>query len=59
MKEIDYKICQRCVMDTSVEDIKFDNKGICNYCSDFLKNSSNVLEINPSEQNLKLKTLIK
>lgn len=59
MKEIEYKICQRCVMDTSVEDIKFDNKGICNYCSDFLKNSSNVLEINPSEQNLKLKTLIK
>ena len=45
-------------MDTSVEDIKFDNKGICNYCSDFLLNSSNVLDINPSEQNAKLKLLI-
>ena len=59
MKEIEYKICRRCVMDTSAEDIKFDDKGICNYCSNFLKNSGNVLEIDPFEQQLKLKSLIK
>lgn len=58
MEEIEYKICQRCVMDTSANDIKFDNQGICNYCTEFLKNSNDVLEIDPSEQNLKLQSLI-
>jgi N-acetyl sugar amidotransferase len=27
-----YRMCVRCVMDTSVPDIEFDAKGICNYC---------------------------
>lgn len=27
-----YQVCTRCVMDTSVPDIKFDEAGICNYC---------------------------
>jgi N-acetyl sugar amidotransferase len=26
------KICSRCVLDTTVPDIRFDDKGICNYC---------------------------
>lgn len=26
------KICTRCILDTTVEDIWFDNKGECNYC---------------------------
>lgn len=26
------KICKRCVMDTTIPDITFDEKGICNYC---------------------------
>jgi len=30
------KICNRCVMDTSAENITFSNEGICNYCTDFL-----------------------
>ena len=29
-----YRICTRCVMDTSVPDIRFDTDGVCNYCSD-------------------------
>ena len=32
-----YKICSRCIMDTTADDIKFDRNNYCNYCSDFLK----------------------
>lgn len=32
-----YKICTRCVMDTSVPDIEFDASGICNYCKEHEK----------------------
>ena len=31
-----YKQCKRCVMDTSAENIEFDNEGNCNFCTDFL-----------------------
>jgi N-acetyl sugar amidotransferase len=31
-----YKVCTRCVMDTSATDITFDEKGNCNYCTEFL-----------------------
>jgi N-acetyl sugar amidotransferase len=27
-----YRVCTRCVMDTSVPDIEFDGDGVCNYC---------------------------
>lgn len=27
-----YKICSRCVMDSEIQDIIFDDNGICNYC---------------------------
>ena len=31
-----YKICKRCVMDTSAKNIKFNDDSICNFCSDFI-----------------------
>src|SRR5574338_367394 len=27
-----YQICSRCIMDTSVPDITFDQNGVCNFC---------------------------
>ena len=30
-----YKICNRCVMDTSDPWIEFDNDGICNHCRNY------------------------
>lgn len=30
-----YKVCSRCVMDTSAADIEFDDKGVCNFCQGF------------------------
>ncbi len=31
-----YKQCNRCVMDTSAESIKFDESGNCNFCTDLI-----------------------
>jgi N-acetyl sugar amidotransferase len=33
MKEVN--ICSKCVMDTSVPDIYFDENGVCNFCTDY------------------------
>ena len=30
-----YQICVRCVMDTSDEDIRFNEQGVCHHCRDF------------------------
>ncbi|KPF68699.1 LPS biosynthesis protein [beta proteobacterium AAP99] len=30
-----YKICTRCIMDTSDPDIRFDERGSCDYCNNF------------------------
>jgi len=40
LKEIneEQKRCKRCLMDTTAEDIVFDDQGFCNYCTDFLLN---------------------
>jgi N-acetyl sugar amidotransferase len=38
-----YQVCCRCVMDTSVTNITFDEQGICNYCTEFLKDSEHIL----------------
>jgi len=40
------QVCNRCVMDTSAEDIVFDENGVCNYCKDFLLNYSKLKEKN-------------
>ena len=31
----EYKICNRCVMDTSDCEITFDEKGNCNHCDNY------------------------
>ena len=42
-----YRMCSRCVMDTTARDIFFDENGVCNYCTDFLSRSSKVLFRDP------------
>lgn len=34
----EYRICNRCVMDTTDKEITFDENGYCNHCNDFFKN---------------------
>lgn len=36
-----YRQCTRCLMDTTANDITFDEKGICNYCKEFEDNIAN------------------
>jgi N-acetyl sugar amidotransferase len=31
----DYRVCSRCVMDTTDPDIRFDAGGVCNHCHDY------------------------
>lgn len=35
MKNSEYKICKRCVMDNTDPNIKFDSQGVCDYCQGF------------------------
>ncbi|MCS6956129.1 MAG: N-acetyl sugar amidotransferase [Candidatus Calescibacterium sp.] len=35
-----YRICNRCIMDTTVPEIFFDHEGNCNFCNTYLKNVS-------------------
>ncbi len=52
-----YQVCKRCLMDTSAANIVFNN-GICNYCENFLTNSSKILFGNSKSKKRKLKILI-
>lgn len=35
MKSAEYKVCSNCVMDSSDPDITFNERGICNHCTEF------------------------
>ena len=36
--EINYRICSNCIMDTSDSNITFNDKGWCDYCTNYYKN---------------------
>jgi N-acetyl sugar amidotransferase len=45
-------------MDTTVSNIKFDAKGVCNYCTEFLERSSNTLFQDETEREIKYNNFI-
>lgn len=51
-------ICKRCVMDSSVSEIHFDQDGVCNYCHDF-DSHINAFRFNESESEQRLQSLVK
>lgn len=53
-----YQACTRCVMDTSVEDIRFDARGVCNYCTEFLTESAHVLNKSAVQRRTDLDALV-
>jgi len=57
MKEISKQVCKRCVMDTTIKVITFDEEGICNYCKGYEERIKNELFVEP-ERSAKLKLLI-
>jgi N-acetyl sugar amidotransferase len=48
------KVCVRCVMDTTIPDLTFDNDGFCNYCSNYKQRTINFFNFkkNVKENNL-------
>ena len=54
----DYQRCTRCVMDTTAPNITFDAQGVCNYCTDFLRDASQVVFEDPAEKERKLRELV-
>lgn len=47
-----YKICSRCVMDTSDRWIKFDKQGVCNHCKEFLNIRVPMTNIKNTDKNV-------
>ncbi len=46
-----YQICTRCVMDTSASDITFNDKGECNYCTNYLRQMASMAHQNSPDSN--------
>jgi len=59
IKNNEYQICNRCVMDTSASGILFDSNGICNYCTDMLNESSKILFKDKIQRKKELDDLVK
>ena len=53
-----YQQCARCVMDTTVPDITFDDNGVCNYCTEFLGRSSRIIHEVPADKEARLQELV-
>ena len=45
-----YRICSRCVMDTTAEEIRFDEQGVCSFCHYFDQHVRPVLERSRSQE---------
>jgi len=53
-----YKICTRCIMDETVSDIKFDENGVCNYCTEYF-DEINKLNLNELQKEDLLKKVLR
>lgn len=53
-----YRVCTRCVMDTSAPDIRFDADGVCNYCTEFLERAAHILKDDPAARKARLEAFV-
>lgn len=53
-----YQQCTRCVMDTTASDITFDEKGICNFCTQFLERSHHIIKEDPAAKQKRLNDFV-
>ena len=54
----EYRICSRCIMDTTVPDITFDEKGVCNYCTQYHERAKKEVHYNTESGQRKLDKLV-
>ncbi|RDB42165.1 N-acetyl sugar amidotransferase [Halomonas sp. DQ26W] len=59
MASTNHQICIRCVMDTTAKDIRFDEDGICNYCTYFENHVNDVVFESEEERSVRRKQFIK
>lgn len=55
---MDYRRCNRCLMDTTAQGISFDDAGVCNFCSDFEANVSKVVFESLDSKNKRLEEFV-
>ena len=53
-----YQQCKRCIMDTDASGITFTDNGFCNYCTEFIERSKNILGNNLISKEKKLEQLV-
>lgn len=52
------RTCTRCIMDTTAPDITFDDEGVCNYCTEFLRKKEKHLPLNEEDRLRRLDALV-
>lgn len=52
------RTCTRCIMDTTAGDIRFDEQGICNYCTGFLAKRARHIAPDEAERERRLAALV-
>ena len=52
-----YRICERCVMDTSDPEIQFDDDGICNHCRKMVQLLSTIVNPDPNLLQMTVETI--
>jgi len=56
--ELNYKMCTRCVMDTTDPLIVFDEKGVCNHCTSALKKLETITFRSEAERQMALDKIV-
>lgn len=54
----EYQICTRCVMDTTDPDIRFDENGYCNHCTDAIKRLNEIYFVDEELKKSRLETIV-
>lgn len=52
------RTCTRCIMDETAQDIRFDDEGVCNYCTGFLEKQAKHIGATPEERERRLAALL-
>ncbi len=59
MNSTEHKICTRCIMDTTTKLIKFDEKGVCNFCKQYDEYYAAYLDKTPEQLKRELDAVVK
>lgn len=54
----EYKICSRCVMDTTATGIFFDENGVCNFCKEMIERSGTIIYQSLDVKNKNLEKIV-